>query len=144
MTYLSVTLNHDLCACRHATKNPWHHDAVDRPLSNYVWNICILISLESCWKACCSVTITAHAISRHFLIWMPMLRQPVVNTLVSWVFCFKKLFYWWSRQRIHSTLFVVNQYLRLKGNKTIPDLAEPHLELFYLPSVGVVDSYNPA
>ena len=79
----------------------------------------------------------------------------------------KYAFYQWTRQRIHNTLIVVDEYLRLMGNKTIPDLAEPHPESFYLPFVagmygprlesfyppfvvdmdlphqGVVDSYNP-
>ena len=41
--------------------------------------------------------------------------------------------YWWTRQRIHNTLIVVDRYLRLMGDKTIPDEAEPQ---------GVVDSYN--
>ena len=54
-----------------------------------------------------------------------------------------------KRQRIHNTLTVVNRYLRLMGDKTIPDSAEPRLESFYppfvagidLPHQGVVDSY---
>ena len=54
------------------------------------------------------------------------------------------------RQRIHNTLIVVDGYLRLMGDKTISDSAEPHLESFFLPFVagidlphqGVVDSYN--
>ena len=54
------------------------------------------------------------------------------------------------RQRIHNTLIVVDRYLRLMGDKTIPDSAEPRLESFYppfvagidLPHQGVVDSYN--
>ena len=58
--------------------------------------------------------------------------------------------YWWMRQRIHNTLIVVDRYLRLMGDKTIPDSAEPRLESFYppfvagidLPHQGVVDSYN--
>ena len=58
--------------------------------------------------------------------------------------------YWWTRQRIHNTLIVVHRYLRLMGDKMIPDLAEPHLELFYppfvtgidLPHQSVVDSYS--
>ena len=53
-------------------------------------------------------------------------------------------------QRSHNTLIVVDRYLRLMGDKTIPDLAEPRLESFYppfvagidLPHQGVVDSYN--
>ena len=59
--------------------------------------------------------------------------------------------YWWTRQRIHNTLIVVDLYLRLMGDKTIPDSAEPRLESFYppfvagidLPHQGAVDSYNP-
>ena len=58
--------------------------------------------------------------------------------------------YWWTRQRIHNTLIVVDRYLRFVGGKTIPDLAEPRLESFYppfvagidLPHQGVMDSYN--
>ena len=58
--------------------------------------------------------------------------------------------YWWTRQRIHNTLIVVDRYLRLMGDKTIPDSAEPRLESFYplfvagidLPHQGVVDSYS--
>ena len=58
--------------------------------------------------------------------------------------------FWWTRQRIHNTLIVVDRYLRLMGDKTIPDSAEPRLESFYppfvagidLPHQGVVDSYN--
>ena len=58
--------------------------------------------------------------------------------------------YWWTRQRIHNTLIVVDRYLQLMGDKTIPDYAEPRLESFYppwvagidLPHQGVVDCYN--
>ena len=54
------------------------------------------------------------------------------------------------RQRIHNTLIVVDRYLRLMGDKTIPDEAPPSLESFYppwvavidLPHQGVVDSHN--
>ena len=53
-------------------------------------------------------------------------------------------------QRIHNTLIVVDRYLRLMGDKMIPDSAEPRLESFYppfvagidLPHQGAVDSYN--
>ena len=46
--------------------------------------------------------------------------------------------------------YLVDRYLRLMGDKTIPDSAEPRLESFYpsfvagidLPHQGVVDSYN--
>ena len=71
----------------------------------------------------------------------------------SCVFTIKYTFirvYWWTRQIIHNTLIVVNWYLRLMGDKTIPHSAEPRLESFYppfvaginLPHQGVVDSYN--
>ena len=58
--------------------------------------------------------------------------------------------YWWTRQRIHNTLIVLDRYLRLMGDKAIPDSAEPRLDSFYspfvagidLPHQGVVDSYN--
>ena len=99
------------------------------------------------------VAITTHAIKRHFLIWMMTMRQPMkrrcscVLTLKYTVICV----YWWTRQRIHNTLIVVDRYLRLMGDKTIPDSAEPRLESFYppfvagidLPHQGVVDDYNP-
>ena len=39
--------------------------------------------------------------------------------------------YWWTRQRINNTLIVVERYLRLMVDKTIPDSAEPRLESFY-------------
>ena len=100
------------------------------------------------------VTITTHAIKRHFLIWMTMVRQPTKRRC-SCVLTSKYTFicvYWWTRQRIHNTLIAVDQYLRLMGDKTIPDSAEPRLESFYppfvagidLPHQGVVDSYNPS
>ena len=99
-----------------------------------------------------SVAITTHAIKRHFLIWMTTVRQPTKRWR-SCVLTLKYTFicvYWWTRQRIHNTLIVVNRYLRLMGDKTIPDSAEPRLESFYppfvagidLPHQGVVDSYN--
>ena len=87
------------------------------------------------------VTITTHAIKRHFLIWMTTMRQPTkrrcscVLTLKSTFICV----YWWTRQRIHNTLIVVDRYLRLMGDKTIPDSAEPRLESFYPPWVAGID-----
>ena len=98
------------------------------------------------------VTITTHASKRHFLIWMTMVRQPnkrrhsCVLTLKYTFICV----YWWTRQRIHNTLIVVDRYLRLMGDKTIPDSAEPRLESFYPPFIagihlahqGAVDSHN--
>ena len=55
-----------------------------------------------------------------------------------------------NETKIHNTLIVVDRYLRLMGDKTIPDSAEPRLESFYpsfvsgidLPHQGVVDSYS--
>ena len=51
---------------------------------------------------------------------------------------------------MHNTLIVVDRYLRLMGDKTIPDSVESRLESFYppfvagigLPHQGVVDSYS--
>ena len=99
------------------------------------------------------VTITTHAIKRHFLIWMTTVRQPTKRQR-SCVLTLKYTFicvYWWTRQRIHNTSIVVDRYLQLMGDKTIPDSAEPRLESFYppfvagidLPHQSVVDSYNP-
>ena len=126
-----------------------------------VWYFCIYLyglSLTG-WYALFRITnnrhdvaITTHAIKRHFLIWMMTVRQPMkrrcscVLTLKYTVICV----HWWTRQRIHNTLIVVDRYLRLMGDKTIPDSAEPRLESFYppfvagidLPHQGVVDSYN--
>ena len=99
-----------------------------------------------------NVTITTHAIKRHFLIWMTTVRQPAKRRR-SFILTSKYTFicvYWWTTQRIHNTLIVVDRYLRLMGDKTIPDSAEPRLESFYppfvagidLPHQGVVDSYS--
>ena len=99
------------------------------------------------------VTITTHAVKRDYLIWVTTVRQPTkrwrsrVLTLKYTFICV----YWWTRQRNHNTLIVVDRCLRLMGDKTIPDSAEPRLESFYppfvagidLPHQGVVDSYNP-
>ena len=49
--------------------------------------------------------------------------------------------YWWTRQRIHNTLIVVDRYLRLIGDKMIPDSAEPRLESFY-PHSSQVSIYH--
>ena len=45
------------------------------------------------------------------------------------------------RQRIHNTLIVVDRYLRLMGDRTIPDSAEPRLESFY-PDSSQVSIYH--
>ena len=128
---------------------------------NCVWYFCTYpygLSLNG-WHAllCIAnnrhyVTITTHAIKRHFLIWMTTVRQPTKRRRAC-VLTLKYIFicvYWWTRQRIHNTLIVVDRYLRLMGDKTIPDSAEPRLESFYppfvagvdLPHQGVVDSYS--
>ena len=83
---------------------------------------------------------------------MTTVRQPTKRRR-SCVLTLKYTFicvYWGTRQRIHNTLIVVDRCLRLMGDKTIPDSAEPRLESFYppfvagidLPHQGVVDSYN--
>ena len=65
------------------------------------------------------VTITTHAIKCHFLIWMTTVKQPTkhrrsfVLTLKYSLICI----YWWTRQRIHNTLIVVDRYLRIMGIK---------------------------
>ena len=85
-------------------------------------------------------------------MWMTTVRQPTKRRCPS-VLTLKYTFicvYWWTRQRIHNTLIAVDRYLRLMGNKTIPDSAEPRLESSYppfvagidLPHQGVVDSYS--
>ena len=128
---------------------------------NCVWYFCTYpygLSLNG-WHAllCIAnnrhyVTITTHAIKRHFFIWMTTVRQPTKRRR-SCVLTLKYIFicvYWWTRHRIHNTLIVVDRYLRLMGDKTIPDSAEPRLESFYppfvagidLPHQGVVDSYR--
>ena len=145
----------------HTTNNHWHKDVVDRQIYNRVWYFCTYLyglSLYGCHALFCivnnrhGVTITTHAIKRHFLIWMTTVRQPTkrrcccVLTLKCAFICI----YWWTKQSIHNTLIVVDRYLRLIGDKTIPDSAEPNLESFYppfvahidLPHQGVVDFYN--
>ena len=123
---------------------------VDRQIYNCVWYFCTYLyglSLNGCHAWFCivsdrhGVTITTHAIKRHFFIWMTTVRQPTkrrcccVLTLKCTFICI----YRWTRQRIHNTLIVVGRYLRLMGNKTIPDSAEPRLESFYPPFVAGID-----
>ena len=117
------------------------------------------LSLNGWHAGCCmtnnfhDVAITTHAIKHHFLIWMTTVRQPTKRRC-SCVLTLKYIFirvYRWTRQRIHNTFIVVDRCLRLMGDKTIPDSAEPRLESFYppfvagidLPHQGVVDSYSP-
>ena len=126
----------------------WYYCTYPYGLSLYGWHALLCIANNRH-----SVTITTHAIKRHFLIWMTTVRQPAKRRR-SFILTSKYTFicvYWWTRQRIHNTLIVVDRYLRLMGDKTIPDSAEPRLESFYppfvagidLPHQGVVDSYNP-
>ena len=132
---------------------------------NCVWYFCRYLyglSLNGWHALLCitdnrhGVTITTHAIKRHFLMWMTTVGQPTKRRC-SCVLTLKYTFicvYWWTRQRIHNTLIEVDRLMievdRLMGDKTIPDSAEPRLESFYppfvagidLPHQGVVDSYN--
>ena len=123
---------------------------LDRQMYYCVWYFCIYLfglSLNG-WYACFCitnnrhcVTITTHAIKRHFLIWMTTVRQPTKR----WCYCVLTLkytficVYWWTRQRIHNTLIAVNRYLRLMGDKTIPDSAKRRLESFipHSPQVSI-------
>ena len=143
-------------------KESLHKDVADRQMYKCGWYSCIYLyglSLNG-WHALFrisnnrhDVTITTHAIKRHFLIWMTTMRQPTKRRR-SCVLTLKYTFicvYGWTRQRIHHMLIVVDRYLRLMGDKTIPDSAEPRLDSFYppfaagidLPHQGVADSYNP-
>ena len=149
-----------MCISTHTTKNTWHIDVVDRQMYHCVWYFCTYpysLSLNG-WHALLCIVNNRHdvtiTIKRHFFIWMTMVRQPTKHRR-SCVLTLKYTFicvYLWTRQRIDNTLIVVDRYLRLMGDKTIPDSAEPCLESFYppfvagidLPHQGVVDSYNPA
>ena len=128
---------------------------------NCVWYFCTCpyrLSLNGWHASLCiankrhGVTITTHAIERDYLIWKTTVGQPTQRQH-SCVLTLKYTFlcvYWWTRQRIHNSLIVVDRYLRLIGDKTIPDEAPPSLESFYppfvagidLPHQGVVDSYS--
>ena len=128
---------------------------------NFVWYFCTYpygLTLNWWHALICiannrhGVTITTHAIERYFLLWMTTMKQPTKRRR-SYVLTLKYTFicvYWWTRQRIHNTLIVVDRYLRRMGDKTIADSAEPRLESFYppfvagidLPHQGVVDSHS--
>ena len=113
-----------------------------------VWYFCIYLyglSLNG-WYALfhitnnrLGVTITTHATKRHFLIWMTTMRQPTKRRC-SCVLSLKYTFIcvcWWTRQRIHNTLIVVDRYLRLMGDK-IPHSSQ--VSIYH--NQGVVDSYS--
>ena len=72
---------------------------------------------------------------RHLLIWIRTVGQ--LRHTDCYVFMLKYYFNQWTRQRIHNTLIAVYWYLRLMGDKTIPDSGEPGLELFYPPFAQV-------
>ena len=138
---------------RRVSENPWYKDVLDWQMYNCVWYICTYphgLSLNGSHALHCiannrhGVTITTHAIKRHLLIWMTSVRQPTkrrcpcVLTLTYTFICVS----WRTRQIIHNTLIVVDRYLRLNmGDKTIPDSAEPRLELF-IPHSSQVSIYH--
>ena len=117
-----------MCISTHTTKNTWHIDVVDRQIYSCVWYFCIYLhdlSLNGWHAVFCitnnrhDVTITTHAIKRYFLIWTTTVREPTKRRC-SRVLTLKYTFvcvYWWTRQRIHNTLTVVDRYLRLMGIK---------------------------
>ena len=84
---------------------------------------------------------------------LPYLDEDGGTAATRWLsrcFMLKYAFYRWTRQRIHNTLIVVDRYLRLMRDNTIPDPEEPRLESFYLPFVTGIDlpqqcvlDYNP-
>ena len=158
MTWLSIRVNRDLYAYKHTQQR-----IPDKKLDKcrtviYIFVHSYSLSLNGRHALICitnkrhGVTITTHAIKRHFLIWMTTVRQPTKHWC-SGVLTLKYTFicvYCWMRQRIHNTLIVVDWYLRRMGNKMIPDSVEPHLVSFYppfvpgidLPHQGVVDFRN--
>ena len=139
-----------MCIWTHTTKNPWHKDVVDRQMYNCIWYFCTYpygLSFNGWHALICiannrhDVTITMHEIKRLFLIWVTTVRQPTKRRR-SCVLTLEYTFfgvYWWTRQRIHNTLIVVDRYLRLMGDKTIPDSVELRLESFYPPFVAGID-----
>ena len=108
---------------------------------NCVWYFCIYLDGLSPneWHAlfCITnnrhdVTITKHAIKRHFLIWMTTARQPTKGQC-SCVLTLKYTFicvYWCTRQRIHNTLIVVDRYLQLMGNKM--QVSVYHIKVYWI------------
>ena len=127
---------------------------------NCVWYFCAYLyslSDNGCHALFCianirhGVTIMTHANTRHFLIWMTTVRQPT-ERLCSCILILKYnlLLFIGERDKEFTTpsLIVVDRYLRLIGDKTIPDSAEPRVESFNPNSSqvsiyrDVVDSYN--
>ena len=159
MTYSSNRIIRDLCAYKRKRGIP---DKKCRRSTNVELYLIFCITLYlfglslNGWHALFCITnnrhgiaVTTHAIKRHILIWMTMVRQPTKRRC-SCVLVLKYTFicvYWWTRQRIHNTLIVVDRYLRLMGDKTIPDssgiVLPPFVAGINLPHQGAVDSYSP-
>ena len=84
-------------------------------------------------KTVLCITIRARVAPRHFLIWIRTLAHNFFLCVMTYPI------YWWTRQKIHNTLIAVDRYLRLMGDKSIPDSAEPRLEWFCLVHPAVRD-----
>ena len=89
-------------------------------------------------KTVIPVAIRRRATVGHFLIWMRTVGQ-LRHADYRDVFMLNYSFYQWTRQRVHSALIVVDQYLRRMGDKTIPDSVESRLESFHPPFVAGID-----
>ena len=156
MTYLSIRIYQDLCAYKHT-----QHRIPDTKTSQIkniqLWLIFLYVYLFDLslngWHAlfCITnnrhgITITTHAIKRHFLIgWR--LRQPTkcwwsCVLVLKYIFVFiaerdketTTLWLWslvWNHFIPHSSQ--VSIYLRQMGYKTIKDSTEPRLESFLSP-----------
>ena len=75
---------------------------------------------------------------RHFLIW----KSPVRQFATRWYrgdFMLKYAFWWLTRQGIHTTLIVVDQYLWFMGDEMILDSVEFRMESCYPPFVAAID-----
>ena len=69
------------------------------------------------------VAIWARATPCLILIYLDKDGETNWVTLIWWCFRLKYAIYQWTRQRIHNTLIVIGRYLRLMGDKTIPNSA---------------------
>ena len=157
MTQHLIDIHGDICTFG---KKSWHQDIrcgrlpLVQLCSIYLYNdrtgVCVTgLQYFAPKITVLCVTIRAHATRRHYLIWIWTVRQ----TATCWyrgASMLKYALYRWTRQRIHNTLIVVDRYLRLIGDKTIPDSTEPRLGSFYhtfvagvdLPHQGVVDCFS--
>ena len=114
----------------------WYFSTYPYGLSLKVWYALLCIANNRH-----GVSITTHAIKRHFLI-LNDDGETTYETPTFLCFNLKIYLYLWTRQRIHNTLIVVDRYLRLMGDKTIPDSAEPRLESFCLVHPSVRDKHR--